>query len=88
MSLCQRYYEIGNGTLLCSTSSVSFAGAINDYGFRVVKRTSPTLTVTKTSGTLAGIDAVASVNNIGVVPSSQATDGQYAYYTWTASAEL
>lgn len=89
LSLCQRYYEFGSGTLFCTTSSASFAGAIDTKILREVKRTVPTFTIAKTAGSIASISIGASGSRgISVTPVSQASDGQYAYYDFTASAEL
>ena len=88
LSLCQRYYETGDGAILCSSNTESMAGTIVNQQFKAIKRITPTSTVTKISGTISGLSIGGSLHSMNITPSAQASDGQYAYYTWTASAEL
>jgi hypothetical protein len=89
IAACSRYYEKGTGLILCSSGTSNFQGAISVVTFKSIKRASPTAIATQTGGTISAI----TLNNVYpdsmyIVPSSQASDGQYASYTWTASAEL
>ena len=91
LSLCQRYFETGNGLLLAAYSGGAFGGGITLNEFAVTKRATPTITVTQGSG--LGSQTASNVNtnttyNVGVHWSGSATAGDYRAFTFTASAEL
>jgi hypothetical protein len=86
---CSRYYEIGAGAILCSSGTSSFSGAVSTTTFKSIKRAAPTIGLTKIySSTLPIVASTIFTDCMLVSPSSQASDGNYAYFTWTASAEL
>jgi hypothetical protein len=88
--MCQRYYEAGTVYILGNTSSSGwYLGTLT--GFRVTKRTNPTVAVTTTnvyacSSITAGIIAVGSFNSY--ITSTAVSFLVEAQGTWTATAEL
>jgi hypothetical protein len=86
---CARYYEKGNGVLLCATSSGNFSGAISIATFKTFKRLVPTVAVVQITGNMSGAFANSIFIDCALImPSTQASDGQHSEYTWAASAEL
>ena len=90
MLLCQRFYELGNDHGILVTAAIgSYGGGIVDATFKVTKRALPTtVSVTKTSGTIAGLNGTANKNRIQVTPSAQAAANTYAVFDWSVDAEL
>lgn len=95
LMLCQRYYETGSynvGSVAPPSGGLTGRGYRFPYGFRVTKRTTPTVTITETVATRCSTATVDSVNAGGFTlrTTNSNTDGDdfSTNGTWTAVATL
>jgi hypothetical protein len=91
--LCQRYYEISGSNPIFSGNATDGFLYYKDCGFKVTKRTIPTMAFIDVGN--SGFPAVApsinsaSANEFSVLKGANATaSGSFYQFSWTASAEL
>lgn len=87
LSLCQRYYEVGNGYGLTYGMSGTFLQRFT-IPYRVTKRVAPTASATYVSGTASVSYVIAAYADTMVVAMGSSSGGQELTCTWTAEAEL
>ena len=87
LMLCQRYYEIGSGYgLSYASSGTSYQRSVITY--KVSKRLSPSIVVTKVSGDATTPGVSMSVDTMFVVAFGSTSASLELFYTYAASAEL
>ena len=90
LSLCQRYYEVGSSVMVCNADLGGvFNNALTVATFKATKRSVPTMTTNITTNLgINSVSGVPSIDSVNFTPGTSAAAGQYAYFSWTASAEL
>ena len=92
LSLCQRYYQTGRGTIVKVSTSAYHSGT-HPLSFPCMMRATPTISFTKI-GTMTGTNALAANVTTNTLYVYGGTDynsgviGDYTFFTYTTSAEL
>lgn len=87
LALCQRYYETGSvWAISYNNSGTQIQRAI--CPFQVVKRASPTNTISVAAGSLTSVIFADTRTNAGWVAYASASGGLEGLFTYTSSAEL
>ena len=87
LALCQRYYETGSvWAVSYNNSGTQIQRAI--CPFQVVKRASPTNTISVAAGSLTSVSFADTRTNAGWVAYASASGGLEGLFTYTSSAEL